>query len=240
MFNFSYSFQTIVAEARDILIKPVSFWQNLPKTPETILSLYFRFLTFLGFFYISAVLGMTLFTPTGVSAPPISFLFFEIPIVYFLASLIAFPVLGFCYMFISWACGGVTNWERSFRASTAIFSTFWIGAILQSFGGLIHLYAGIGIGTAFIFYIPFLFFLALTLYLEAPVKRTAIILCVFFAFLFYIQYSRMSSYIKDYKLMESMNSKKTETSREEEQKGENEAAEIIRKAMEKAQSEGKK
>jgi hypothetical protein len=118
-----------------------------------------------------------------------------------------------------------------------VFSTFWLAIILQSFGGLIHVYVGIGIGVAFTAYIPFLFFVALTSYLEAPIKRTAVILAVFTSILFYIQYSRMASYIGDYQLIESMNSHKP-LSREEEEQGEQEAAEIIRKAMEKAESEG--
>lgn len=237
MFQFSYSFQNILTEARDILIRPISFFRNLPKTKESVLTLYFRFLTFLGFLYIGAVLSMTLFTPLDMPNPPVSFLLLEMPLAYFLASLIVFPILGFLYMLISWICGGVTNWSRNFRASTAVFSTFWVAIILQSFGGLIHVYVGIGIGVAFTAYIPFLFYLALTSYLEAPIKRTAITLGVFTSILFYVQYSRMASYIDDYRMIENMNSHKP-LSREEEEKGEQEAAEIIRKAMEKARSEG--
>ncbi|TGK20535.1 Yip1 family protein [Leptospira stimsonii] len=237
MFQFSYSFQNILTEARDLLIRPISFFRNLPKTKESALTLYFRFLTFLGFLYIGAVLSMTLFTPLDMPNPPVSFLLLEMPLAYFLASLIVFPILGFLYMLISWICGGVTNWSRNFRASTAVFSTFWVAIILQSFGGLIHVYVGIGIGVAFTAYIPFLFYLALTSYLEAPIKRTAITLGVFTSILFYVQYSRMASYIDDYRMIENMNSHKP-LSREEEEKGEQEAAEIIRKAMEKARSEG--
>ncbi|RHX83994.1 Yip1 family protein [Leptospira stimsonii] len=237
MFQFSYSFQNILTEARDILIRPISFFRNLPKTKESVLTLYFRFLTFLGFLYIGAVLSMTLFTPLDMPNPPVSFLLLEMPLAYFLASLIVFPILGFLYMLISWICGGVTNWSRNFRASTAVFSTFWVAIILQSFGGLIHVYVGIGIGVAFTAYIPFLFYLALTSYLEAPIKRTVITLGVFTSILFYVQYSRMASYIVDYRMIENMNSHKP-LSREEEEKGEQEAAEIIRKAMEKARSEG--
>ncbi|RHX89199.1 Yip1 family protein [Leptospira stimsonii] len=237
MFQFSYSFQNILTEARDILIRPISFFRNLPKTKESVLTIYFRFLTFLGFLYIGAVLSMTLFTPLDMPNPPVSFLLLEMPLAYFLASLIVFPILGFLYMLISWICGGVTNWSRNFRASTAVFSTFWVAIILQSFGGLIHVYVGIGIGVAFTAYIPFLFYLALTSYLEAPIKRTAITLGVFTSILFYVQYSRMASYIDDYRMIENMNSHKP-LSREEEEKGEQEAAEIIRKAMEKARSEG--
>ncbi len=237
MFQFSYSFQNILTEARDILIRPISFFRNLPKTKEPVLTIYFRFLTLLGFLYIGAVLSMTLFTPLDMPNPPVSFLLLEMPLAYFLASLIVFPILGFLYMLISWICGGVTNWSRNFRASTAVFSTFWVAIILQSFGGLIHVYVGIGIGVAFTAYIPFLFYLALTSYLEAPIKRTAITLGVFTSILFYVQYSRMASYIDDYRMIENMNSHKP-LSREEEEKGEQEAAEIIRKAMEKARSEG--
>ncbi|AOP36557.1 hypothetical protein A0128_21370 [Leptospira tipperaryensis] len=238
MFQFSYSFQTIVAEVRDILFKPISFFKKLPKTQESILTIYFRFLTFLGFLYLGAILSMTLFTPLDTPTPPVSFLFLEMPLAYFLASFIAFPILGLLYMFVSWICGGVTNWSRNFRASTAVFSTFWLAIILQSFAGLIHVYAGIGIGVAFTAYIPFLFYIALTSYLEAPIKRTAILLALFTSILFYIQYSRMASYISDYRMIENMNSHKP-LSREEEEEGEQEAAEIIRKAMEKAKSEGK-
>lgn len=237
MFQFSYSFQTILTEARDILIKPISFFRNLPKTRDSALTLYFRFLTFLGFLYIGAVLSMTLFTPLDMPNPPVSFLFLEMPLAYFLASLIAFPILGFLYILISWICGGVTDWSRNFRASAAVFSTFWLAVILQSFGGLIHVYVGIGIGVAFTAYVPFLFYLALTSYLEAPIKRTAITLGIFTSILFYVQYSRMASYIDDYRMIENMNSHKP-LSREEEEQGEQEAAEIIRKAMEKARSEG--
>ncbi|MBM9501080.1 YIP1 family protein [Leptospira sp. 201903071] len=236
MFQFSYSFQSILTETRDILIRPISFFKNLPKTQDSILTIYFRFLTFLGFLYIGAVLSMTLFTPLDMPNPPVSFLFLEMPFAYFLASFIAFPILGFLYMFVSWICGGITNWSRNFRASTAVFGTFWLAIILQSFGGLIHVYIGIGIGVAFTAYIPFLFYVALTSYLEAPIQRTAIVLAVFTSILFYIQYSRMVSYIGDYQLIENRNSHKP-LSREEEEQGEQEAAEIIRKAMEKARSE---
>ncbi|PJZ52959.1 Yip1 family protein [Leptospira adleri] len=237
MFQFSYSFQNVLTEARDILIKPISFFRDLPKTKEPILTLYFRFLTFLGFLYLGAILSMTLFTPLDIPIPPVSFLLLEMPLAYFLASLIAFPILGFLYILISWICGGVTEWSRNFRASSAVFSTFWLAVVLQSFGGLIHVYVGIGIGVAFTAYVPFLFYTALTSYLEAPAKRAAVTLGIFTSILFYVQYSRMTSYIEDYRMIENMNSHKPLT-REEEEQGEQEAAEIIRKAMEKARSEG--
>ncbi|TGK27719.1 YIP1 family protein [Leptospira yasudae] len=238
MFQFSFSFLTVLEEARDVLIRPVSFFKELSKAPEeSLIPLYLRSLIFMGFLYGIAVLSMTVLTPDGFSNPPLSFLFLEMPLAYFLASFIIFPTLGFLYMFFSWICGGDKNWKSNFRASTAVLGIFWVALLLQSFGGLIHPYLGIGLGIAFTAYVPILFYLALTSYLKAPVQRTAIVLTIFAAILLYLQYSKVSSYINDYKMIENMNSHKPLT-REEEEHGEQEAAEIIRKAMEKAKAEG--
>lgn len=238
MFQFSFSFMNAIEEARDVLIKPVSFFKKLSEAPEeSLIPLYLRSLIYLGFLYVIAVISMTVLTPNGYSNPPLSFLLLEMPLAYFLASFIVFPTLGFLYMFFSWICGGNTSWKKNFRASTAILGMFWSALLLQSFGGLIHIFVGIGIGVAFTAYIPFLFYIALTSYLHSPVKRTAIILGVFASILLYLQYSKMDSYIKDYKIIEGMNSQKP-LSREEEEQGEQEAAEIIRRAMEKAKAEG--
>ncbi|PJZ55405.1 Yip1 family protein [Leptospira barantonii] len=238
MFQFSFSFANVLEEARGVLLQPVSFFKKLSDAPEeSLIPMYLRCLIYMGFLYVIAVLSMTVLTPSGFSNPPWSFLFLEMPIAYFLASFIVFPTLGLLYMFFSWACGGNTNWKKNFRASTAVLGMFWSALLLQSFGGLIHIFVGIGIGVAFTAYIPFLFYIALTSYLQAPVKRTAIVLGVFASILLYLQYSKMDSYIRDYKIIESMNSQKP-LSREEEVQGEQDAAEIIRKAMEKAKAEG--
>ncbi|WP_078124170.1 Yip1 family protein [Leptospira alexanderi] len=237
MRKFSFSFMNAVEEAGEVLIKPVSFFKDLSKAPEeSLISLYLRCLVYIGFLYAVTVISMTLLTPNELPNPPLTFLFFEMPMAYLLASFIIFPILGFLYMFFSWICGGNTAWKQNFRASTAILSVFWAILFLQSFGGLIHIYLGMWIGIAFTAYVPFLFFLALTSYLKAPVKRTAIVLSLFTIVFLYLQYSRMDSYIKDYKIIENMNSQKSLT-REKEIQGEREAMEIIRKAMEKAEAE---
>ncbi|AYV57921.1 Yip1 family protein [Leptospira kmetyi] len=235
---FQFSFIQVLEEVRDVLIRPVSFFKKLSDAPEeSLISLYLRCLIYMGFLYVIAVLSMTVLTPSGYSNPPWSFLFLEMPLAYILASLIVFPTLGLLYMFFSWVCGGDTNWKKNFRASTAVLGMFWSALLLQSFGGLIHLFVGIGIGVAFTAYIPFLFYIALTSYLQAPAKRTAILLGAFASILLYLQYSKMDSYIRDYQMIESMNSQKP-LSREEEEQGEKDAAEIIRRAMEKAKAEG--
>ncbi|WP_061249584.1 Yip1 family protein [Leptospira alstonii] len=240
MFKFSFSFTNAIEEAREVLIKPVSFFKNLSKAPEEpLISLYLRCLVYMSFLYAVAVIGMTLFASSGTSSPPLTLLFFEMPVAYFLSSFIVFPTLGFLYMFFSWIAGGNTDWRKNFRASTAVLSVFWAALLLQSFGGLIHIYLGIGIGVAFTAYIPFLFYLVLTSYLQAPAKRTAIILFGFASVLLYLQYSKMDSYRKDYKIIENVDSHKPLT-KEEETQGKRETAEIIRKAMEKAEAEGHK
>ncbi|EMM71535.1 YIP1 family protein [Leptospira weilii] len=237
MRKFSFSFMNAVEEAGEVLIKPVSFFKDLSNAPEEpLLSLYLRCLVYMSFLYAVTVIGMTLLTPNGLPSPSLTFLFFEMPTAYLLASFIIFPILGFLYMFFSWICGGNTDWKQNFRASTAILSVFWAILFLQSFGGLIHIYLGMWIGIAFTAYVPFLFFLALTFYLKAPVKRTAIVLSLFTIVFLYLQYSKMDSYIKDYKIIENMNSQKSPI-KEKEIQEEREATEIIRKAMEKARAE---
>ncbi|EKT87224.1 Yip1 family protein [Leptospira santarosai] len=234
MFKFSFSFTNTIEETRDILIKPIVFFKNLSKTPEeSLISLYLRFLVYMGFLYTVSVINMTLFTPSG---PSLTFLLFEMPVGHLLASLIIFPILGFLYMFFSWICGGNTGWRQNFRASTAVFSVFWAILFLQNFGGLIHIYLGIWIGIASTVYVPFLFFLVLTSYLKAPVKRTAIVLSVFTIILLYLQYSKMDSYMKDHKDVENTDSQKS-VAKEKEMQKDRETTEIIRKAMEKARAE---
>lgn len=126
MSKFSFSFTNTIEEARDVLIKPTFYFKNLSKTPEeSLISLYLRCLVYMGFLYIVAVLGMTLFTPKEFLNPSLTLLFLEMPLAYLISSIIVFPILGFIYMFFSWICGGNTNWKKNFRASTAVFSTFW-------------------------------------------------------------------------------------------------------------------
>ncbi|TGK32577.1 YIP1 family protein [Leptospira gomenensis] len=238
MSDFSYSFPNVMNEAKDVLLKPRTFFHSLSKTKLPLIQLYYRAVTYLALLYLSAVAGMTLFSPrSDFSAPPASFLFFEMPVAYFLSSFIVFPAIGFVYMFFSWVCGGILNWNRNFRAATATMGILWMVVILQSFGGLIHFYIGLALAVLFTAYFPYLFFLALTSYLEAPLKRTAILLSLFTLLLLYAQYSRLSAFLEDYKLMETMDSQKP-LSREEEEQGEKAAEEIIRRAMEKAKSEG--
>ncbi|EMO56319.1 hypothetical protein LEP1GSC161_3960 [Leptospira santarosai str. CBC1416] len=68
MFKFSFSFTNTIEETRDILIKPIVFFKNLSKTPEeSLISLYFRFLVYMGFLYTVSVINMTLLTPSGPS-----------------------------------------------------------------------------------------------------------------------------------------------------------------------------
>lgn len=238
MSDFSYSFPVVMNEAKDVLLKPKTFFSSLSKTKLPLIQLYYRAVTYLALLYLSAVAGMTIFSPrSDFSAPPASFLFFEMPVAYFLSSFIVFPAIGIVYMLFSWVCGGNTNWNRNFRVATATMGILWIVVILQSFGGLIHFYIGLGLAVLFTAYFPYVFFLALTSYLEAPFKRTAILLSIFTLFLLYAQYARLSTFLNDYKLMETTDSH-IPLSREEEEKGEKDAAEIIRKAMEKAKSEG--
>ncbi|AAS72247.1 Yip1 family protein [Leptospira interrogans] len=239
MSKFSFSFTNTIEEARDVLIKPTFYFKNLSKTPEeSLISLYLRCLVYMGFLYIVAVLGMTLFTPKEFLNPPLTLLFLEMPLAYLISSIIVFPILGFIYMFFSWICGGNTNWKKNFRASTAIFSTFWAALFFQSFGGYVHLYLGLGIGIVFTAYIPFLFYLALTCYLQAPIKRTAAILSGFVLILLYLQYSKMDLYVKNHKVIEGINSYKPIIKEEQSQiEPETEAVEgIIQKAMEKAKN----
>ncbi|AXR62724.1 Yip1 family protein [Leptospira mayottensis] len=232
-----FSFMNAIEETGEVLIKPVSFFKDLSKAPEeSLISLYLRCLVYMGFLYAAAVISMTLLIPNGFPSPSLAFLFFEMPTAYLFASLIIFPILGFLYMFFSWICGGNTGWKQNLRASTAVLSVSWAILFLQSFGGLIHIYLGMWIGIAFTIYVPFLFFLALTSYLKAPVKRTVIVLSLFTIVLLYLQYSRMDSYMKDYKIIENMNSQRSPT-REKEIQVEREATEIIRQAMEKAKAE---
>ncbi|EMK17753.1 Yip1 family protein [Leptospira kirschneri] len=236
MSKFSFSFTNTIEEAIDVLIKPAFYFKNLSKTPEeSLISLYLRCLVYMGFLYIVAVLGMTLFAPKEFLNPPLTLLFLEMPAAYLISSIIVFPTLGFIYMFFSWVCGGNTNWKKNFKASTAIFSTFWAALFFQSFGGYVHFYLGLGIGIVFTAYIPFLFYLALTCYLQAPVKRTAAILSGFVLVLLYLQYSKMDLYIKDHKVRESINLHKP-IIKEEEFQIEPAVEEIIRKATEKAKN----
>ncbi|MBE8400245.1 Yip1 family protein [Leptospira borgpetersenii] len=237
MHKFSFSFMNVIEEAGEVLIKPVSFFKDLSKAPEeSLISLYLRCLIYMSFLYAVAVISMTLLAPNGFPSPSLIFLFFEMPTAYLLASFLIFPILGFLYMFFSWICGGNTGWKKNFRAGTASLSVFWAILLLQSFGGLIHIYLGMWIGIAFTAYVPFLSFLALTSYLKAPVKRTAIVLSLFMIVLLYLQYSRMNSYMKDHKIIENVNSQKSTTIEKEKQE-ERETMEIIRKAMEKAKAE---
>ncbi|EMM94086.1 hypothetical protein LEP1GSC158_0033 [Leptospira interrogans serovar Zanoni str. LT2156] len=113
MSKFSFSFTNTIEEARDVLIKPTFYFKNLSKTPEeSLISLYLRCLVYMGFLYIVAALGMTLFTPKEFLNPPLTLLFLEMPLAYLISSIIVFPILGFIYMFFSWICGGNTNWKK--------------------------------------------------------------------------------------------------------------------------------
>lgn len=113
MSKFSFSFTNTIEEARDVLIKPTFYFKNLSKTPEeSLTSLYLRCLVYMGFLYIVAVLGMTLFTPKEFLNPSLTLLFLEMPLAYLISSIIVFPILGFIYMFFSWICGGNTNWKK--------------------------------------------------------------------------------------------------------------------------------
>ncbi|EMO88880.1 Yip1 family protein [Leptospira noguchii] len=235
--KFSFSFTNTIEEARDVLIKPASYFKNLSKTPEeSLISLYLRCLVYMGFLYVVAVIGMTLFAPKGFLNPPLTLLFLEMPTAYLISSIIVFPILGFIYMFFSWICGGNTDWKKNFRASTAIFSTFWAALFFQSFGGYVHFYLGLGIGIVFTAYIPFLFYLALTSYLQAPIKRTVVVLSGFALVLLYLQYSKMDSYIKDHKIREDINFHKPLTKEEKPQIKPEAVEKIIREAMEKAKT----
>lgn len=116
MSKFSFSFTNTIEEAIDVLIKPAFYFKNLSKTPEeSLISLYLRCLVYMGFLYIVAVLGMTLFAPKEFLNPPLTLLFLEMPAAYLISSIIVFPTLGFIYMFFSWVCGGNTDWKKTLR-----------------------------------------------------------------------------------------------------------------------------
>lgn len=100
MSKFSFSFTNTIEEARDVLIKPASYFKNLSKTSEeSLISLYLRCLVYMGFLYVVAVIGMTLFAPKEFLNPPSTLLFLEMPAAYLISSIIVFPILGFIYMF---------------------------------------------------------------------------------------------------------------------------------------------
>ncbi|EMO27923.1 hypothetical protein LEP1GSC170_1358 [Leptospira interrogans serovar Bataviae str. HAI135] len=234
--KFSFSFTNTIEEARDVLIKPASYFKNLSKTPEeSLISLYLRCLVYMGFLYVVAVIGMTLFAPKGFLNPPLTLLFLEMPTAYLISSIIVFPILGFIYMFFSWICGGNTDWKKTLglvpqslvHSGLHYFSKFWRIRSLLSWAWNWNYFYCIH---------SFLFYLALTSYLQAPIKRTVVVLLGFVLVLLYLQYSKMDSYIKDHKIREGTNFHKPITKEEKPQIKPEAVEESIRKAMEKAKT----